>query len=130
MRRPVHVPAHQRFARLRPEQRQGAVEELDELRPLELELEPLVGDELGRLRREPQLQLASACPRPAEAHVARDRGEPAVGTRRVGELVGVAPRLQQRLLREVLGRLAVPGEVCAQTDQPPAIGLAPTPSLH
>src|SRR5262249_27780811 len=92
---------------------------------LELALEVEVVRDLVRLvgRR----KLAPAPTRPAQADVARDRREPDLGRLGIAQLVRAPPRLEQRLLREILGRVAVADDLRAQPPEPPPPRVVPEP---
>jgi hypothetical protein len=127
VREVVDVAVDEDVARLGRERGQRAVEQLGELRALQLALEvEVVGELAGRVFGCGR-QVAAASPGPAQADIARDRGDPPLGARRIVELVRVPPRLEERLLREVLGRVAVAGEDGAEPNQPPPLAVVPEP---
>ena len=70
--------------------------------------------------------VAAPPPRPAMADVARDRAQPTVGPARVPKHVTMTPRLEQRLLRQILRDRMIARDGRAEPNQPPALRLPPT----
>jgi hypothetical protein len=120
VRQVVQVAVDEDVARLGGEERERAVEELQQLGPLEPRVEVD-----GLLARVCERQLPAPAPGRAQADVASDGGEPAVGPRGVVQLVTVPPRLEKRLLCEVLSGSRVAGDRRAEPDDPPPLRLAP-----
>src|SRR5439155_3071636 len=114
LRRLLDVALDQDLPRDRRQERQRPIQQLRELVAFQIDLDvELVGQPIYRLRRAGVLglvrapgKLATTSARPAPAYVAGNRGEPPVTSARVMEPVRVTPSLDQRLLREILRRVA------------------------
>ena len=61
--------------------------------------------------------LTSIAAHPAQAHVARDGGEPASTAGRVMQLMGIVPGFDQRFLRQIFSGVGVACQACAQPYQ-------------
>jgi hypothetical protein len=130
VRRVVDVAVHEHVPRRRRQQREGAVEQVDELRPLELHLDVELVRHLDLIADEHDAGVSAARARPAAADVPGDRREPAVGACLVVKLVPVSPGLEQRLLGQVFGGRAVAGDGGAQAHQAAPFRLAPQIHVH
>jgi len=127
LRQPLDVVLHQRLPRFLREHRQGTVEQVGQFVVLQVERQVVVIDQAhasgrsvtgisgkgrGEMRRVTPLLV-----RPAPADVARDGREPKAYPLLIAQLIGVTPRLDQRLLGQILGALRGPSELGAQADE-------------
>jgi len=126
----LDIPVEERTARCRWEHGHGSIQEAGKLIAfkLHLEVEVIRHDTLQRVHgwavsSQGQNRATPTPPGlPSQTHVPSDGRQPPVITRRIVQLISAAPRFDQGLLGQVLGRLCAARQTRAEPEQPIVFG--------
>ncbi len=134
----MDVPRDERGASIRGERRKGPIEKVGKLVALERDLQverigrlvvaapkSTVGPGIGQ----PGL-FHTASPHPVQTHVPRDAGQPLRALEWIARRSLVSPCRDEGLLRQVLSRVSVSGQVGAQPDEPGAFHRQRSLQVH